>query len=59
MQHLSETIRRGHRLCREFDRKRALQALTRAFIENNVTQVEIWFKVHQQAVKRLSECDAP
>lgn len=58
MQRLSETIKRGHRVCREFDRNRAFQALIRAFMENNALQVEFWFQVHQRAVKRLSECDA-
>ena len=58
MQRLSETIKRGHIVCREFDRKRAFQALTRAFMENNAPQVEFWFQVHERAVKRLSECDA-
>lgn len=58
MQHLSETIKKANRLVQEFDRQRAFQALTRAFMENNASQVEFWFDVYYKATKRLSECDA-
>lgn len=58
MQHLSETIKKANRLVQEFDRKRAFDGLTRAFIANNARQVNFWFDVYYKATKRLSECDA-